>query len=373
MSLLGRLLLALLAFAGTSAALLIVTSQIVPGWRPAGIQRPLNPRPTEPAAEPEVYKVRQTSVEIAVEGSPNLTAWILQPAESNETAAVPGLVLVHGAGLGSRESLVDMARAFAAAGTAAIVYDKRTAGYSVLARDFAALAEDAIRAADVLADAPGVDPQRIGVLGFSEGAWVAPIAVQAAPQRFVFLVLVSAPIVTPLEQSSWIIDQKLAGAPPAIRRLAATALASGRSLINYLDFDVRSTLASLDLPIYGIWGAADPIVPINVAVRRLTEAAPSPVTARILPGAGHQLPTGTEWEADLADWIASPATLGADDITGVEPVSAAGVGSLPTLWYLNPILHTIASAGVAILVFVMTSRKHRGGIASASGMPSHPG
>jgi hypothetical protein len=144
-------------------------------------------------------------------------------------------------------------------------------------------------------------------------------------------------------------------------------------LINYLDFDVRPTLATLDLPIYGIWGADDPTVPINVAVRRLTDAAPSPVTARILPGAGHQLPTGTEWEADLADWIASPANLGADDITGVEPVSAAGVGSLPTLWYLNPILHTIVSAGVAILVFVMTSRKHRGGVASASGMPSHPG
>ena len=77
--------------------------------------------------------------------------------------------------------------------------------------------------------------------------------------------------------------------------------------------------------------AADPIVPINVAVRRLTEAAPSPVTGRILPTIGHQLPTETEWEADLADWIASPANLGADDITGVEPVSAAEVGSLPTL------------------------------------------
>ena len=165
MSLLGRLLLALLAFAGTSAALLVVTSQVVPGWRPAGIQRPLDPRPTEPAAEPEVYKVRQTSVEIAVEGSPSLAAWILQPAESNETAAVPGLVLVHGAGPGSRESLVDMARAFAAAGTAAIVYDKRTAGYSVLARDFAALAEDAI-------EPPTYSPTRQVSIRSGLGSWV---------------------------------------------------------------------------------------------------------------------------------------------------------------------------------------------------------
>ena len=117
-----------------------------------------------------------------------------------------------------------------------------------------------------------------------------------------------------------------------------------------------------------------PIVPINIAVRRLTDAARSPVTIRILPGVGHQLRPRTGWEADLADWIVSPANPDADDITGVEPASAAGVGGVPaSLWYLNPILHTILSAGVAILVFVMTYRKHRGGISSASGMPSHTG
>ena len=34
----------------------------------------------------------------------------------------------------------------------------------MLARDYAVLAQDAIRAADVLATAPGVDPDRIGIL-----------------------------------------------------------------------------------------------------------------------------------------------------------------------------------------------------------------
>ena len=140
------------------------------------------------------------------------------------------------------------------------------------------------------------------------------------------------------------------------------ALASGRTLINYLGFDVRSTLATLDLPVYAIWGAADPIVPINVAVRRLTDASPCPVTVRILRSAEHQLPTESGWEVDLVNWIASPPSLEADDITGVEPASAVGVGSLPaSRWYLNPILHTIVSAGAAILIVVMTSRKPRGG------------
>ena len=357
-----RVLLALLAFGATSAALLAVTSQLAPGWRPAGIETPLNPRPADPAARRQVHEVRQTSAEITVEGGPNLAAWIVQPRESSEARAMPGLVLVHGAGRGGRDSMIATAHAFAAAGTAVIIYDKRTAGYSVLARDYAVLAKDAIRAAQVLADAPGVDPRRIGILGFSEGGWVAPLAVQAAPQRFAFLVLASAPIVTPLEQSLWIVDEKLAGAPQAMRRTAAAALASGRTLINYVGFDVRSTLATLDLPVYAIWGADDPIVPINVAVRRLTDAAPYPVTVRILRSAEHQLSPESGWEVDLANWIASPPNLEVDDITGVEPASAAGVGSLPgSRWYLNPILHTVVSAGVAIMIFVMTSRKPRGG------------
>ena len=99
---------------------------------------------------------------------------------------------------------------------------------------------------------------------------------------------------------------------------------------------------------------------MNVAVRRLIDAAPGPVTVRILPGAGHQLPTDTGWEADLANWIMSPPNVDADDISGMEPTSAAGVSTLPALrWYLNPILHTLVSAGVAIAVFVVLSRGHR--------------
>jgi fermentation-respiration switch protein FrsA (DUF1100 family) len=137
--------------------------------------------------------------------------------------------------------------------------------------------------------------------------------------------------------------------------VAATALASGRTLINYLDFDVRSTLTTLDLPVYSIWGADDSTVPINVAARLLTDAVHRSVTVRILPNAEHQLPSGTGWEADLADWTASPPQLHTDDVSGVEPATAAGVSRLPApRWYLDPILHSTLSGWVAILVLVIT-------------------
>jgi pimeloyl-ACP methyl ester carboxylesterase len=368
LSVLKRLLLALLAFSATSAALFLVTSQLLPGWRPPGVLPSLDPRRVQPSGRHEAYEVRQTSAEITVDDSANLAAWILRPAMPGDAEPVPGVVLVHGAGHGSRESLLEMGRALASAGTAVIIYDKRTAGYSVLTRDYAALAEDAIRAADVLQTAHGVDRDRIGILGFSEGGWVAPTAVNAAPQRFAFLVLASAPVVTPLEQASWIVDQQFTGTPEALRKAAATALASGRTLINYLDFDVSSTLAALDLPVYSIWGADDSTVPINVAARRLSDALPGGITVRILPKADHQLPSDTGWEADLAVWIVSTPQLQTDDISGVEPASAAGVSRLPaSRWYLNPILHGIVSGGVAILVFVITGQRARQSSTSTSG------
>ena len=177
---LGRLLLAVLAFGGMSVAILIVASQLTPGWRPSEMQPAIGPGAGESGPRRETYEVEQTTAAITVDGSANLAAWILQPAVSSAARPVPGVVLVHGAGRGSRESLIEMGRALASAGVAVIIYDKRTTGYSVLTRDYAVLAQDAIRAADVLAKAPVVDRNRIGILGFSEGGWVAPMAVRAA-------------------------------------------------------------------------------------------------------------------------------------------------------------------------------------------------
>ena len=143
LGLLGRLLLALLAFAGTSAALLIVTSQVVPGWRPAGIQRPLDPRPTEPAAEPGSTRFGRRRSRSLLRAVPTdcvdpATSRVERNRCSSRLGAgarcrprqprIPGR---HGPGV--RRSRDGRDR-----------YDKRTAGYSVLARDFAALAEDAI-------------------------------------------------------------------------------------------------------------------------------------------------------------------------------------------------------------------------------------
>ncbi|OLT19307.1 hypothetical protein BJF78_11165 [Pseudonocardia sp. CNS-139] len=112
------------------------------------------------------------------------------------------MVLVHGAGTGPREKLREEAAAFARAGVATLTYDKRTVGYSLTQRSYAQLADDAAAAAAVLRGRPEVAPSAVGIWGFSEGGWVAPLAASRAPET-AFVVVVGANGVAPLRQQTW--------------------------------------------------------------------------------------------------------------------------------------------------------------------------
>ena len=83
------------------------------------------------------------------------------------------MVLVSGAGPNKRDRLAAEAEAFTRAGLATLAYDKRTAGYSLTRRSYSQLADDATAAAAVLRTQPGIDPERVGYWGLSEGGWVA--------------------------------------------------------------------------------------------------------------------------------------------------------------------------------------------------------
>lgn len=58
---------------------------------------------------------------------------------------------------------------------------------------------DTMRVVDELAARPDIDTARIGLFGFSQGAWVAPLAASRSP-TIAFLVLVASTGVSPAEQ-----------------------------------------------------------------------------------------------------------------------------------------------------------------------------
>lgn len=107
----------------------------------------------------------------------------------------PAVIFIHGSGPSERGDLGHSADKFARRGIAAFAYDKRGAGRSGGDAEHATyhtFAGDAAAAVAALSRKVGIDPDRVGLVGSSEGGWVAPI-VAAADPRIAFVIGVVAP------------------------------------------------------------------------------------------------------------------------------------------------------------------------------------
>jgi dienelactone hydrolase len=134
------------------------------------------------------------TVRIAAHNS-GLAGELIVPRTTNRA---PAVVMLHGAAWGRRRFYGAFADAFSAAGIASLIYDRRGEGESTGDRtlDLSVLADDAIAAYEFLQRQPEVDPKRVGLWGYSNGAWVATLAsIQA--QSLAFLVLAGASGVSP--------------------------------------------------------------------------------------------------------------------------------------------------------------------------------
>ena len=108
----------------------------------------------------------------------------------------PALVALHPANDGSRDQFLfrHLAAVLPPSGVAVLRYDRR--GDDV---PLALQADDALSACSLLRSRDDIDPTRIGLWAFSQGAWVAPL-VAARSKDIAFLVLVASTGVTPAEQ-----------------------------------------------------------------------------------------------------------------------------------------------------------------------------
>jgi pimeloyl-ACP methyl ester carboxylesterase len=247
--------------------------------------------------------------------------------------ACPGVVLVGGSGPSDRRNggFFDALRThLAGGGVAVLAYDKRGAGKSTGAWAAATvddLAYDAAAAVAALQAHPRVTGEAVGVLGHSEGGWVA-LRLCARLDTSRHLIMNSCPAVSFAESEVFALTT--AGAEPEaaaalLQQLAAAARAGrgyqqGRQIIAtyqhepwyplltgggftldsttwaqltaWADYDPGDDLTRLKTPTLAIFGENDPLVPVRASVERYQETA-----ARIgryqktlvFPGAGHRL------------------------------------------------------------------------------------
>ncbi len=198
-------------------------------------------------------------------------------AMPNGEGPFPAVVLVHGSGpqdrdetIGANKPFLDIARGLAAQGIAVLRYEKRTQArpQDFANRDFSVDDEttsDAVLAVAALRNTPGIDSNRVFVLGHSQGGMMAP-RIAAKSGHVAGLVLLAAPSRSLLDI---VIEQN--------RRLAVLddgkTSDAERAAIDNLVEQVRltrdpktdsSTKTVLGLPV-GYWRSVDALDPVKDA------------------------------------------------------------------------------------------------------------
>jgi pimeloyl-ACP methyl ester carboxylesterase len=268
-------------------------------------------------------------------GEVELSGTLLRPAGLTRR---PAVVWAHGSGPQHRSEDFYRDRGYLLAdhGIAALIYDKRGVGESTGERESTLdeLAGDAVAAVQYLQSRPDIETSAVGVGGFSQGGYVAPLAASRYG-RIAFVVVGAAPGISPADQNDFAARSALERrrVPPAVldevmrlRRDVLRAQETGEQLdeveqrvaaarveawfgasglprtpirrygsrgLSVLRFDPLTAWRGVRVPVWAAWGADDALVPAALSRDRigaaLRESGNPDVTMRLFTGAGHGL------------------------------------------------------------------------------------
>lgn len=315
----------------------IVGAAAGPGWDPVPFAETIEVatpdttiRGTAGTDPVGTYEVASTVVEVELAGA-TVEARISEPVGA--TGLRPGVVFVHGAGTGRfQEAFVQQAEALASAGVVTMVPNKRLDTYSTRHRSYVTMANDYLRSVELLRARPGVDPDRVGVYGESEGAWIVPVMAADNP-NVAFTILVAAPVVPPRQQAAFAVDSYLrnTGVPldvlRAIPRVVGMTFPGGG--FEYFEFDAQPFQQRMRQPLLVVYGTGDAAMPTiqgaEQLIADLAVAGNDAVTVRYYEGADHGIKVNRrlvpEFARDMAAWIQGlPDSARAEPrVAGAEP------------------------------------------------------
>jgi uncharacterized protein len=221
-------------------------------------------------------------------------------AVSYSPAGPTALVALHGAGNGTRDSSPlyrHLHETLPPLGIGVATFDRRGEGESEGEPTRARLEA---QARDGLAVGAALETPRLGLWGFSQGGWVAPLAATLSPD-VAFVITIAASGLTPAEVLLYANRGQLerGGYAPEI-------LEQADALRRQMRFDPRAVFAAVGVPILAFYGELDPLTPVEPSVA----AWPPQATVVVVPEAAHglHLPGGglaPLYEQTLVDWLTS--------------------------------------------------------------------
>ncbi|MEU1746688.1 alpha/beta hydrolase [Micromonospora arida] len=279
------------------------------------------------------------------------------------------VVILHGAQAGHRSYFcyTHLAQILPDAGIAVLRYERRPriGGHDVPLAD---QADDAAAAIAVLRRYVGAVP--IGLWGWSQGAWVAPLTAVRNPGSVAFLILVSCSGVSPAAQMRYgtaeqlrqhgftdadlvdldhlrgTVEEYLRGHTGRASAQQAVDLAAARPWFRLawlprelptetgtwtdMDFDPEPVFARANCPVLLFYGATDAWVPVDASIaawRRAAITGALDLTICRLDGCDH-LPSfderediasiSSQYSTTLVTWLESQLSTGAADRRGPE-------------------------------------------------------
>lgn len=271
------------------AALLVIgAAAVMAAARPEPPLRPVAPALAELAPKELTF----ASGEIGLAGQ------LFVPRMAPRSVAI----IIHGSGTSSRASpwYAALTALLLEQGHAVLLPDKRgseRSGGDWRTASFQDLAGDTRAAiAKAREELPGVP---IGLIGVSQGGWIAPLAAEGEPS-LAYVVNLSGAAVTPAEQLTFeeINTIRAAGAPGWLARAIAPATAwrirkhvQPELWSRIGDFDPTPYWAKLQAPGLILWGAEDEAdnLPVAASQKRIAAAANPKVEVRVIEGVGHAL------------------------------------------------------------------------------------
>jgi dienelactone hydrolase len=214
----------------------------------------------------------------------------------------PAAVIIHGSGTSRRDSgwYLTLTSHLQQNGIAVLLPDKRGSEKSQgdwRTADFRDLATDTLAAVEFLRAQNEVPVSRIGIIGMSQGGWIAPIvASESSDVEFIVSMVGSA--VTPAEQLIYEENHNLRqmGFLPGISNviaLASTAYIRNVAQAEFWDrvanFDPVPYWQTVNIPALALYGADDTNVPSEESAKRLNALGKPNLRVKIYEGSGHAL------------------------------------------------------------------------------------